>query len=118
MPRYLLLARDPGEWSRQTAALNADEVQAIIARYQAWAERVAGRGGLLSGEKLKDGEGRVLVAQHGSVRVADGPHTVSKEVIGGFWILKADTYDAAVELAKDSPHLEFGSLELREIQEL
>ena len=116
MPNYLLLARDPGEWSRQAASMSPEEMQAIIARYQEWNDRVAGRGQLLSGEKLKDGEGRVLLGKQGSVRVTDGPHTASKEVIGGFWILKADTYEDAVELAKDSPHLEFGSLELREIE--
>ncbi|MGH7540081.1 MAG: YciI family protein [Gemmatimonadota bacterium] len=113
-----MLARDAGEWSEQAARSSPEEIQAIIARYQAWSERVAEQGKLLAGEKLKDGDGRVLAGQRGSVRVTDGPHTASKEVIGGFWILRADSYEEAIEVAKDSPHLEFGSLELREIEEL
>lgn len=118
MPKYLLLARDSGEWSRQTGELSPEEVQAIIGRYQAWSERVTKEGKLLAGEKLKDGEGRELRGHGGSVRVTDGPHTASKEVVGGFWILEAATYEDAVALASHSPHLEFGSLELREIEQL
>jgi hypothetical protein len=113
-----MMARDSGEWSEQTGGLSPEEMQAIVARYQAWGERVAGQGKLLAGEKLKDGDGRVLAGQRGTVRVTDGPHSASKEVIGGFWILQADSYEQAIELAKDSPHLEYGSLELREIEEL
>jgi hypothetical protein len=118
MPRYLLVARDPGEWSEAASAMSPAEIQAIIGRYQAWAERVAAQGKLLSGEKLKDGEGRVMAGRDGKVAVTDGPHTASKEVLAGFWILNADSYEQAMELAKDSPHLAFGSLELREIEEL
>lgn len=118
MPRYLMLARDPGAWSEAAQAMSPAEIQAILGRYQAWAERVAAQGKLLSGEKLRDGEGRVLASRDGNVAVTDGPHTASKEVIGGFWILNADSYEQATALAKDNPHLAFGSLELREIEEL
>lgn len=117
MPRYLMVARDSGAWSEQSGGLSAEEMQAIIGRYQAWAERVAGQGKLLAGDKLRDGDGRVLAGRGGSVRMTDGPHSASKEVIGGFWILQAGSYKEAVELAEDSPHLEFGSLEIREIEE-
>lgn len=118
MPKYLMVARDPGNWSEQATGMSPAEMQAIIGRYQAWNERVAQQGKLLSGEKLKDGEGRLLTAERGAVRVLDGPHTASKEVIGGFWLLEAASYEEAVQLAQDSPHLEFGSLELRAIEEL
>lgn len=118
MPRYLMVARDSGEWSEAAKGISPEEMQAILGRYQAWAERLAEQGGLQAGEKLRDGEGRVLAGRGGSVRVTDGPHTAGKEVIGGFWILDAPSYEDAIALAEDCPHLEFGSLELREIEDL
>lgn len=57
MPRYLMMTHEAGEWSEQAARLSPEEIQTIIARYQAWSERVAAQGKLLAGEKLKDGEG-------------------------------------------------------------
>lgn len=118
MPRYLMVARDSGEWSKASAGMSPEEMQTILGRYQAWAGRLAEQGRLEAGEKLKDDEGRVLTGRSGSVRVTDGPHTAGKEVIGGFWILDAPSYEEAIALAEDCPHLEFGSLELREIEDL
>jgi hypothetical protein len=42
---------------------------------------------------------RVRLA-NGKVTVVDGPFTEAKEVVGGLAILKADSKEAAVELAK------------------
>src|SRR5215469_2439369 len=37
----------------------------------------------------------------GNVTVTDGPFTESKEVVGGFALLKADSKEEAIQLAKD-----------------
>ena len=118
MPKYLLVARDPGTWEATVGDISPEEIQAILARYAAWGQRVSGQGKLLSGEKLKDGEGKVLRKNGSGLKVSDGPHSESKEVIGGFWLLQAESYEEAVKLAADSPHLDFGSLELREIEDM
>jgi hypothetical protein len=115
--RYLLLARDTGDWATMAGSASPEEIQAIIGRYIEWSSRLTEQGSLLSGEKLKDGEGRVLSGRGSSMRVTDGPHAESKEVIGGFWLLQADSYEAAIRLAAECPHLAFGRLELREIEE-
>src|SRR5688572_30232771 len=116
MPKYLLLARDTTNW--MDLDLSPADIEAIINKYRTWAEKVASQGKLLSGEKLRDGEGRVLKGTGKSMKVTDGPHSESKEVIGGFWILEAASYEEAVALASDSPQLEHGTLELREIEEM
>ena len=54
----------------------------------------------------------------GELMVTDGPYVESKEFLGGFWIIEADSYDEMVELVSDSPHLAAGSLELRQIEEM
>ena len=52
--------------------------------------------------------------------VSDGPFMEGKEMVGGYLICKADTYDEAVIIAGGCPILEFddGVVEVREIQEL
>jgi hypothetical protein len=57
-------------------------------------------------------EGRVVNAQ----LVTDGPFVESKEVVGGFSIVQADTIDAAAQLAKGCPGLVHGgTVEVRSL---
>jgi hypothetical protein len=53
-----------------------------------------------------------------SLSVTDGPFTESKEMIGGFFIIDADSYDDAVKKASDCPHLDYGAIEIRQIQQI
>ena len=36
--------------------------------------------------------------------------------MGGLFVIEAESYDEAVELCKDCPHLDFGTIEVREVQ--
>jgi len=116
MPEYMALlyesSDDPGQ-------ISPDEIQQIIGKYKAWRDRMEAAGHLSGGQKLKDGEGRVLRAENGQLRVLDGPYSETKEVIGGYFALHASGYDEAVRLLEDNPHLEFGgTIELREVDEV
>jgi hypothetical protein len=115
MPRFLLLARDDGT---AFADLSPQEAEAVIGRYIAWSERLRRLGHLASSDKLRDDEGRTLRKSRDQLVITDGPYVEVKEVVGGFWLLDAASYDQAVALASESPHLDFGSLELRQIHEL
>lgn len=112
MPKYTLMLREAGN---VFANMSPAEIQAIVARYSAWAAelRAAGK---LTGHKLRDAQGRVMRRTGGRVVVTDGPFTEAKEVIGGLFIVDADSYDDAVTIANDCPHLDFGSIEVREIE--
>ena len=118
MAKYLLVARDSGEWTKFAEKASPAELQAVLNKYRTWSERVAAAGKLQGGQKLFDGQGRVLRSGAGVLKVSDGPYVEGKEVIGGFWILEASSYDEAQQLAADSPHLAYGSLELRAIEEM
>lgn len=112
MAKFIMLLHDSGTFPPD---LSPDQIQAIIQRYVDWKQRVqAGR--QVEGHKLTDGEGRVLRGGVGSPTVTDGPYAESREVIGGLFIVEAASYDEAVELSKDCPHLDFGTIEIREIQ--
>jgi hypothetical protein len=113
MPNYLLfLHEDPETFSEASA----DEIQAIIQKYYDWKTRMQTSGVLVGGEKLQDGTGRVLRQVNGQISIKDGPYTESKEVIGGLFEIRADNYEAAVEATRDCPHLDYGTIEIREIE--
>jgi hypothetical protein len=113
MPRFLVLPRDvPAEFM----ALSPEEMQAVILRYGAWAQSHMEAGRLETGEKLTDDGGRILRGVGDALSVTDGPFTEVKEVVGGFWIANCETYDEVVSIMGDCPHLEFGSIEIREIE--
>ncbi|MFW6088413.1 MAG: YciI family protein [Gemmatimonadota bacterium] len=114
MAQFIML---PYETSDAFETMSPAEMQEIIRRYSAWTAGLARRGVLRGGEKLADGTGRVLRGAGEQMSVTDGPHTESKEVIGGFWLVEAKDFDEAVALASDCPHLEFGPLVIREIEQ-
>ena len=112
MNKYLVLPREDNE---TFAGMSPDDMQGIILRYAAWTGKLAEAGRLELGEKLTDGDGRVLRGPAPNTTVTDGPFSEAKEVIGGFWLLKATDYDDCLVLVADCPHLEYGSLEIRAI---
>lgn len=113
MPQYVLLLHDPvGAFDD----VSPEEIQAIILRYKNWAESLAAKGNLRGGHKLQDGTGRVLRQQSGKLNITDGPYSETKEVIGGFFLIEAAGYEEAVALTSDCPHLDYGTVELREVE--
>ena len=115
MPKFLMLAVEDGQ---RFTDVSPAEMQAIIERYVSWTEEMRGAGQLLDSNKLRDGEGRRVARRGKEIVVRDGPFPETKEVIGGYWIVDVPSDDAVVALAKKSPHLDFGTLEIRRIEEL
>lgn len=113
MPNYLLfLYSEPDAFNETSPA----EMQAIIQKYRDWRMRLQKDGVIVGGEKLQDGTGRMMRRTGGETSVLDGPYTESKEIIGGFFEIQAANYDRAVEIASDCPHLEYGTIEIREVE--
>jgi len=76
-------------------------------------------GWLLSTEGcLPTARGARVRRSEGQVTVTDGPFTESKEVVGGFAILQANSKEEAIELAKTFlSHVGQGECELRQLYE-
>ncbi len=111
----LLLHEDPRQWSGVTP----EEIQNVIAKYGAWRQKLADEGKLAGGHKLKDEGGKWLSAKDGKITVTDGPYSEAKEVMGGYFMIKAENYEAAVAISRECPHLEYGGrIELREIDQV
>ena len=108
MPQFVLVLRDTGF----PEGMSPDEIQRVIQKYGEWMAGVKSVGG----QKLRDAEGRVMQKNGKGVTVTDGPYAESREVVGGFILIDAPDYDAAVRICHDCPHLEFGSIEVREVE--
>jgi hypothetical protein len=85
-------------------------------------ERMNWLAGIASQNKLTD-KGNTLLPMPGCARlvksahiVSDGPFTEIKEFITGYIVVKTETIEEAVEMAKSNPIFKIGgSIEVREV---
>jgi len=114
MAKFLVLARGTG-----TAYANRSpqEMQQVVQRYMAWTAGLREAGRMIHAERLQS-DGRVVRGTGAKMAVTDGPFAESKEVLGGFWLLEAASYDEVQGFLKDHPHLDVGSLEIRQIHDM
>ncbi len=113
MPQYLLLLHaDPAHWSK----LSGDERKWWMEKYVAFREGLKAKKAWVGGQKLADEPGRVLRGVGDDMKVTDGPYSETKEWLGGYFLIEAPNYKAAVELAGDCPTLlHGGTVEVREV---
>jgi len=116
MARFILLLH---ESPTAFDGVSPEEIQRGIEEYTGWRLQLEKEGRLAGGEKLEDGTARNLTAAEGRVEVTDGPYAEAKEVLGGYFIIQAEDWPAAVEISKGCPHLRYGGrIELRRIDEI
>jgi hypothetical protein len=113
MAKYLLLLHDaPSAFAK----ISPEEMQAVVKKYMNWGNSLRERGILQGRNKLTDEPGKVLRLKSGQVRVTDGPYSESKELLGGYYLIEAGSYDQAIDYARDCPHLEYGgTIEVRQV---
>jgi hypothetical protein len=94
--------------------MTPEEMQQHMQKWHTWIAEGFQKGWMLNaGDGLKR-EGRVVNAKK---VVTDGPFVEAKEVVGGFSIVRADSIDAAAELAKGCPGLMLGgTVEVRPLE--
>jgi len=91
------------------AELSADEVKAIVSQCPALDEKMRATGKVLVSASLGDLEHwRTLLPQAGKTRITDGPYAESKEVVGGLFIIEADSHDEALRIAAMHPAAQIG----------
>ena len=102
----LVFRRPPSDPSK----VSPKDMQEIAKKWDAWHEELAGQGKLGATVRLGT-EGKVL--KTGGV-ITDGPFVELREILGGIFILKAETLEEATTLAHGCPVLGMGgSVEIR-----
>lgn len=96
---YLLLSR--GQWDK---ASDKADIEAAIEKFYTWYEANIAKGVFKPGSRLT--MDAALVTREG-IRT-DGPFAEGKEVIGGYWIIVAESLAAAAAIASESAVLAHG----------
>ncbi len=112
MPKFMLLVRQSLD-NAQCQPPSPDEIQQAMTHWHAWMAKFKKSGQLLDGGDGLTPGGKVI--RSGGV-VTDGPFVETKEVIGGFSLLQAESLEAAVAVAMECPaaHAPGASIEVRE----
>ena len=88
-----------------------EEMQQSMERWSKWIQRGFAEGWMINPGDALMPEGRVVDRNQ---VVTDGPFVESKELVGGFSVIKVDSFEEAVKHAKTCPNvLEGGSVEIR-----
>jgi hypothetical protein len=112
MAKFMLILHDkPGTFKH----LAPDELQRVVEKYLAWSAKLKQAGKSIGSNKLTEDGGKIVTRQRGELNVVDGPYSEAKEVVGGYFVLQAADYAEAVQLVRDCPHLEFGRVEVRQV---
>ncbi len=107
MAKFLLIYRDSAE---PQEAPSPEQMQQFLAMWGDWFKKFETQ--ILDGGDALQPTGRVL--RPGGV-VTDGPYVEAKEMLGGYSVIQADDYAAAVAVARECPiALIGGAIEIRE----
>ena len=109
MAKFLFIYRSPSDAPQE--APSPEQMQGIMAEWHAWFRKV-GDAMIDGGDGLQP-TGRIV--RPGGV-VSDGPFIEAKELVGGYSIVEASSYDQAVEHARSCPIVTSGgTIEVREL---
>ena len=93
--------------------LSPEQIQAQMGKWFAWGDKMAKAEQLVGGQALQAEATRISGKDR---TVTDGPYGESKELVGGYYVVKANSIDEVRVIAQDYPDYEFdGTVEIREI---
>jgi hypothetical protein len=113
MKNYLFVYRS--DFSKMPQ-YSPEERESITKKWMDWMGSIAAQNKLADRGNRLDISGKVVM--HNQV-ITNGPYAEIKESIGGYSVVKAESYEAAIELAKGCPVFTAGgTVEIREISPL
>jgi hypothetical protein len=96
---YLVISR--GQWDKDATRV---EIQGAIDRFYVWLDGLVAEGKMKTGQRLASAGATVARSR----LVTDGPFGETKEVIGGYWFILAESLEEAAAIAAGNPCLELG----------
>jgi hypothetical protein len=110
VPNYLFVYRsEPFDFSK----VSPEQMQKSMDMWTSWIGKGFQEGWMLDAGDALMPEGRVVSKD---LVVTDGPFMESKELVGGYGVIKAASFDEAIVHAKTCPNVvEGGSVEIRQM---
>jgi hypothetical protein len=114
--RYMIIVK--GSYADEIAEKSGSSFDKLLVEMGKFNQSLITAGVLLAGEGLQPSRfgARVQFAKDKPPAVKDGPFTEAKELVGGFWIIKANNLAEACEWARKIP-FEGGEVEVRRVSE-
>ena len=111
--QYLLLIYDEEKnWETMSEA----ERNGLFGEYGAYTGELQASGQMLGGNALLPTSTATTVrVRDGEQVVTDGPFAETKEQLGGYYLIEAESVDGALEWAAKIPGARWGSIEVRPI---
>lgn len=110
-PVYLFVFRNPADMADPTP----EQMQQIFQKWMTWIAAMRAKGVYLGGDPLEDNPAKVLRGPRGA-KVTDGPFAEAKEVVAGYMLIAAKSFDEAVTISKDCPGFDVGgTVEVRQV---
>ena len=109
MKYVLLIYDDPAQW----ADVSDEQLKSIYGEYMAVSELP----NITGGSQLQPADtARSVRVKDGKSIVSDGPFAETKEVLGGFYIVEADSSEEAEQIAARIPSARMGgTVEIRPV---
>ncbi len=112
MKNFLLVFRELANGPQTDHA----EDQNTMQQWMEWFGKIGEAGNLVDHGNPLEYSGKVVKPDN---VVTNGPYTEIKELVGGYSVIQADSYESAVEIAKGCPILKVGgNVEIREIAKM
>jgi hypothetical protein len=93
-------------------SMSPEQLQAMMKPWQDWIGNIAAQNKLVTAGNRLESDGKVVKPNV----ITDGPYVETKEAIGGYTIIKADSLEEATEISKGCPILQVsGNVEVRAI---
>lgn len=113
MPRYMLLLY-AGEGGPDQAGREAE-----VPRWIELTQELGEAGMLVSTDRLHPVAAATTVrVRDGETEIVDGPFAMTKEFLGGYYILDCPDLDQALKQASRMPLARYGSVEVRPVQDV
>ena len=104
-------------YSEEGGDVTPEQMAAVMAEYTEFGEAAGAAGVVEGGEALEDTSTATTVhvvgGKGGEVVHTDGPYAETKEALGGFYLLRCDDLDQALEWAARIPGAWWGHVEVR-----
>jgi len=108
----LLIYGDQNSWQ----ALGEEERGQIMQAYGAFTQELRDSGAMVAGDALQPTQSATTVrVQNGETLTTDGPFAETKEQLGGYYLIEAESLDEAIEWASKIPAASHGSVEVRPV---
>ena len=114
MPKYLLLL-----YANEPDAKEREERDAELPAWGRLTDSLREAGLLLGSDRLHPVDSATTVrVRDGETEITDGPFAVTKEYLGGYYLLDCADLDEALEQAVRVPLARYGSVEVRPVAEV